>query len=273
VSEESVAGQTDEGAMGERLRAARVEQGLSSDEVARRLLLSNGQIAGLERGDSHPFYSARFYHQALTKYARLVGIPMSGLPPEPRPIAEAPVTAARPATFSRPAKAAAGPWRSRTTPIAASIVLAASAVGGGYLWAMYRRAPTPATTHIEAPPPAPLAPPGPLPAPETPAPVAENVVAKQPATTRGAIGTLQFNADTWVFVRYADGTVVERKVTAGLSYAIEADPTFLIVGSTDATLSVRGRPVDVARWIRDDQIRIGKSALAASPFTRDAAVR
>jgi len=56
------------------LRTCREALGLSIGDAAARLLLSPRQVAGLESGDSGPFYNAAFRDKALLAYQKLLGL-------------------------------------------------------------------------------------------------------------------------------------------------------------------------------------------------------
>lgn len=288
-----------ERALGARLAAARTAQGLTVEAVATRLLLSSGQVRGLEQDDPTPFYSAGFYHQALTKYAALAGLRQDELPTPPPPAAEAPIRAplrgGRARSDSDPDAMASGshpahPVRRAATSTAAVVAVLAAALW----WTGYRRStPQPADEEVGTaqvaptrpavpagaalPQPTPLEsirseppqgeltqPTSALPEPATPEPALDGTPDGPPASgSAGMVATLRANTATWFFARFADGTTVERRLDAGAAHAFELSPIYLEVGSTDVTLTVTGRTVDTVRWAQDGRLRIGARAWAA----------
>ena len=62
-------------AIGSQLAAARDTRQISVEAVASKLLLSRGQVLGLEQGDSSPFYNIDFFLRALRKYMAFMALP------------------------------------------------------------------------------------------------------------------------------------------------------------------------------------------------------
>jgi ribosome-binding protein aMBF1 (putative translation factor) len=60
--------------LGDALRTAREERGLSLAAVQEHLLLSDAQVRGLESGDAAAFHGPRFFERALERYVRLLGL-------------------------------------------------------------------------------------------------------------------------------------------------------------------------------------------------------
>lgn len=60
--------------LGSLLQRARAESSLSVQDVAKDLLLSKGQVLGLESGVAKSFYSARIYVQAAKKYCAYLNL-------------------------------------------------------------------------------------------------------------------------------------------------------------------------------------------------------
>jgi transcriptional regulator with XRE-family HTH domain len=267
-----------ERAIGARLAEARAAQGLSAEEVASRLLLSIGQVRGLERDDPTPFYSAGFYHQALTKYATLARLPPDELPTPPPPAAEAPIRAplrgGRVQSDSDPDATASGAHPAHPLRrAAASTAVALAVLAAAIWWTGYRRpTPPPLSDEVGGTPIEPIQPERPQ--VERAPPTARPELAQlepaldltpdgpPPPGSAGTVATLRANTATWLFARFADGTTIERRLDAGAAHAFELSPTYLEVGSTDVTLTVTGRTVDTVRWARDGRLRIGARAWA-----------
>jgi hypothetical protein len=69
---------------------------------------------------------------------------------------------------------------------------------------------------------------------------------------------------TWVYVRYPDNTVTERRLTAGQEMVVGPLPVFLAVGTTEQVeLRVEDRTVPLDRFMRNGQIRMSRPELAA----------
>ena len=70
-------------------------------------------------------------------------------------------------------------------------------------------------------------------------------------------GRIESGTTTWVFVRYANGDLVEETLTSGKRFVIETVPKYLAVGAPGIKLIVRDREVDITPWIRNGALRIG----------------
>ncbi|MFP5379782.1 MAG: hypothetical protein ACLGHP_08565 [Vicinamibacteria bacterium] len=79
---------------------------------------------------------------------------------------------------------------------------------------------------------------------------------------RGA-GAVTVDRATWVFVRYADNSVVERSVGPGQTVVFDSLPIYLAVGTPRLTLSIGARAVDVAPYTANGQVRLTREDLAA----------
>lgn len=138
-------------------------------------------------------------------------------------------------------------------------------------WAVVRAAARPdglppvAAVHMPMPLEAvPLSPPWSAIAPQRA--VESAAAAPGPAADDGtALGAVTAAQRTWLYVRYANGTVDERSLEPGGRYVLAARPVFLAVGTSAVTLEVRGRYVPVDPWIVDGQVRLGRMELAALP--------
>ena len=68
---------------------------------------------------------------------------------------------------------------------------------------------------------------------------------------------------TWVFIRYPDNRVVDRKLAAGEELEVGPLPVFLAVGTAEAVeVRVENRPVALGPYIRNGQVRLTKPDLA-----------
>lgn len=256
--------------LGAQLSDARAARGLSVDDVAARLLFSRRQVLGLEQADPSAFYTHAYFLKALRKYLAHCDLPADALDeapvPDPSP-GELRLSLAGepgPATAETPPNRA-GAWRG----LAAGVVLALT-VGGSW-WAATRgptavlptRGSTPVPVDQAAPLPASpllLAAAAPLPVTAEPVqPVQSGFESATGATVRISVGK-----PTWVFVRYPDNRVLERRLDAGEALEVSALPVYLAVGTADAVeVLIEDRPVALDPYIRSGQVRIGRSQLAA----------
>jgi cytoskeletal protein RodZ len=88
--------------------------------------------------------------------------------------------------------------------------------------------------------------------------------------TAGPYGTVRAGSSTWLFVRYADGDTEQRNLDAFASFTLIKRPVYLVLGTTDVVLTVRGRRIDVAPWVTEGEVRINGRAFAATPLLADA---
>jgi cytoskeleton protein RodZ len=287
---------------GARLQSARTERGLTIEDVSARVLLSPSQIRGLEQGDVRAFYSSHFYNQGLRKYAALLGVPdvapADGASQDHESTAHAHASDGTPRAERRSGAAA----------IVATLVIVMGAAAGGAWWWQVRALPgtgpgtvvdgaanavaDTAAADVVALPPVPAAPTivtppeltpivEPLPDVEAtaaadatgPAATTATTAPAAPAalTPAGAYGTLRVNTATWIYVRYADGTMIERTLPAGAVHTIALHPTYLAAGSSDVVLTVGSTPVDVAPWVSNGQVRISGRAFTGPPLLSDPA--
>lgn len=259
--------------IGQRLQAARAERGLTIEEASAKILLSPSQIRGLEHGDAKAFYNLHFYNQGLRKYAALLdlpdAVPVATAPPAP----ESPLPAAESASIAT--ASARGP---ASLTLVAGLVVVLVAVGAGVWWQSRTVSGTVAAAPV-APPPSPSARPVVQPAALTPvepsSPVeaasAANLDTPLDALATGAYGAVRVHTATWIYIRHADGTVVEQTLDAGTVHTIATRPTYLAIGSADVTLTVGGQPIDVSAWVSNGQLRISGRAFALPPLAEDPA--
>ncbi len=240
---------SDRGAIGTRLASARTAQGLTVEQVAHSLLLSKTQVQGLEEGRARTFYNEQFYQQGLRKYAALVQVPYDA----PAPAHPSEPLRDHQMAIAVPRVEAGG--RGHLVAIAFAVV--ALTATGWAIWVFAGPA-RPATARAALPASA-------LPFNAEPsANFAESAAAASPVATSSAspYGRLEPGTNTWVFVRYSSGEVVEKGLAKGERFVIEALPEYLAVGAPDVRLTVRDRDVDITRWIVNGQLRIGSRDFA-----------
>jgi hypothetical protein len=236
---------------------------LSIEAVASKLLLSRGQVLGLEQADTTPFYSNDFFLRALRKYMAFMGLPKDLLVDDDEGEEEGGL---------RLMLADAGPVRGRSAAIdprvwtlapAAALLLIVTATGtylGRTVWAWLNDDDTVTLSTAS-----------PLPA----QPIREPVVHPPPVRAEPASAVLTHAGDpdaivrvsvgksTWVFIRYPDNSVVERRLAAGEELDVGPLPVFLAVGTADSVeVLVENRPVPLEPYIRNGQVRMTKPELA-----------
>ena len=235
---------SERGAIGARLASARAAQGLTVEQIAYTLLLSKTQVQGLEEGHPRAFHNEQFYQQGLRKYAVLVRVHY-----------DAPAPARPSKTVRDPRVAIAAPReeaqrRGRVMAVAFAVVALAGA--GWAVWV--HTGPAQSATASTA-----------LPIPATPFIAQPSADVAEPAATVAPLavspgspyGRIESGTTTWVFVRYANGEVVEETLTSGERFVLETVPKYLAVGAPDIRLIVRDREVDIAPWVRNGALRIG----------------
>ena len=78
-----------------------------------------------------------------------------------------------------------------------------------------------------------------------------------------AIVRVTVGKSTWVFIRYPDNRVVERRLAAGEELDVGPLPVFLAVGTSDSVeVLVENRPVALGPYIRNGQVRMTQPELA-----------
>lgn len=250
------------GAIGAQLAAVRDTRQLSVEEVASTLLLSKGQVIGLEQGDPSPFYNPDYYLRGLRKYMALLGL-AADLLVEDDDAAEESGLRLMLAEMA-PRRAARGGHRSLRTVTVATVLLAAA--GGTYYMTRNPSAaliPT-ADEVVSLGGTSPL-PAQPLQAPaEAPSPVrAEPASITTAGSDPGATVRVSVGKSTWIFVRYPDNRVVERRLEAGEEIEVGPLPVYLAVGTADSVeVRVENRPVALGPYIRNGQVRLTQPDLA-----------
>jgi transcriptional regulator with XRE-family HTH domain len=248
-------------AIGAQLAAAREAQQLSIEAIASKLLLSRGQVLGLEQAEPAAFYNVRFFLRGLRKYMAFMGLPPALLDDDEEEeggmrLMLADMGAARESAFT-----------SRQTPTlaataAALLVLTASALYVSRVaWAWWSGdAPDTIALTVETPLPA-----APLiePVVASPSVQAEPASAVLAGTDPDSTVRVSVGKPTWVFIRYPDNRVVDRKLAAGEELEVGPLPVFLAVGTADSVeVRVENRPVALGPYIRNGQVRMTRPDLA-----------
>lgn len=219
---------------------------------------------GLERANPAPFYTSTYFLRGLRKYMAFMQVPSHLLVDDEDGQEEEGGLRLTLADL-RPA-GHASPFSSRTwTGAAAATALVVTTITGAYLIrAGWPSAPTDngETVALTAVSPLPAQPiDGPLlvPASVRAEPASPVVSPGDPeSTVRVSVGK-----PTWVFVRYPDNRVVERRLGAGEELEVGPLPVFLAVGTAEAVeVRVENRPVALGPYIRNGQVRMTKPDLA-----------
>ena len=199
--------------LGERLRNTRQGRGISLAQASAHLLMSTRQLIDLEENRDSAFHNDRFRIRAATAYSEWLGVD-DILDPEDHDVHAEAFSALRTSIRHRP------------TIRMAVLALSAAAVGIIGTALLARRAvPTALPTghtvsmaHSAAPAPTPQAP---LPPPRT-------VAAPAAATP---LLLVQTDRATWLFARFADGSVLEMAVEPDTPFELPSDPVYLAIGS------------------------------------------
>jgi hypothetical protein len=76
-------------------------------------------------------------------------------------------------------------------------------------------------------------------------------------------GRVRVGRRTWVFVRFATGTTLERVLGEGEELPLADVPTYIAVGrADDTTIEIGGRAIDTDRFIVNGELRVGSSQLS-----------
>jgi hypothetical protein len=222
--------------------------------VASKLLLSRGQVLGLEQGDASPFYNTDFFLRGLRKYMAFMGLPADLLvddEPEEEGALRLMLADMAP-DFGPRSRHQPG---SRLAAVAGIAIVVAAA--GTYI---VSRTPAAATRPGDV---VSLATTLPLPAEpiqlSLPVRAEPSLVSSgdSAATVRVSVGKA-----TWVFVKYPDNRVVERRLEAGEQMDVPL-PAYLAVGIADSVeVRVENRPVALGPFIRNGQVRLTQPDLA-----------
>ena len=250
-------------AIGAQLAETRDARQLTVEQIASELMLSRSQVLGLERADASPFYSCAYFLRGLRKYMAYAGLPDDELNDTLADEHEEDgfrLTLAEPLTRARAASTIAIPASTiKAGALAAAVVVLGlgayryypaviDLVSGSDTVALATDSPLPAhpTTEPQMSPAAVRAVP------------TSGVLPVDDSTVRISVGKA-----TWVFIRYPDNRVIERRLEAGEAMQVGPLPAYLAVGTADSVeLRVEDRPVSLEPYIRDGQVRITQPELA-----------
>ena len=275
--------------VGQQLRAGRERAGLSVDDAARALKLSNRQVESLEQDDWASLPGKTMIRGFVRNYARLVGLDgrelMSAL--EGMAMPKSPVLRGAEGTPVSMPKEGKSDRKDVLRVLAGLLVLALALVAYFFLpadmWQSTVQAIKDASQSNEAvvdtvadTPPV---------GPETPAPVAqvESVTPEQPVVvpepasvsepviqrTEGLAAEVQtpvtnvlkfgFTQPSWVEVRDRNGQIIfSQKNPAGSQRDVQGQPPFsLVIGNAaHVTLHYKGNAVDLSKRSKDDVARL-----------------
>jgi transcriptional regulator with XRE-family HTH domain len=250
-------------AIGAQLAETRDARRLTVEQIASELMLSRSQVLGLERADASAFYSSAYFLRGLRKYMAHAGIADDELNETLADEHEEDgfrLMLAEPMTRARPIS----PLTVPSGVLTAAIIAAAVTV---LVVAAYRYYPT-VVEFARGSDTVALATEAPLPANPTAAPQrspaavravpTSGVLPADDSTVRISVGKA-----TWVFIRYPDNRVIERRLEAGEAMQVGPLPAYLAVGTADSVeLRVEDRKVSLQPYIRDGQVRITQPELA-----------
>jgi transcriptional regulator with XRE-family HTH domain len=248
-------------AIGAQLAATRDTRQISVEAAASKLLLSKGQILGLEQGDPSPFYNTEFFLRGLRKYMALLDVPADLLVDDEEEeegglrLMLADMTQRRLVQpHGRPAPAMV---------VTAAVVLAAAAGGWFVAQSWWRAAPAENNDVISLAGMSPL-PAEPIRSPaEPPLPFKAQPAVASSSGDAGATIRVSVGKATWVFVKYPDNRVVERRLEAGEQMEVGPLPAYLAVGTADSVeVRVEDRPVALGPYIKNGQVRLTQPDLA-----------
>lgn len=263
--------------IGERLAAARRSRGLTLQDVGTSLLLAPSQVSALEIVRADAFYSAEFYATALRKYAGLMSVDAAAIDRVlVRPAAPASTPAFKRGRRSIGASLPSVPRPSKRVMLGAGVLVTAVA-GGLLVAAVLERSPKPAPaandTSVAPAGPSEPATPAALPPPPAPSSQPDTVLsiddsappAMVPVSTSAgrSVGHVRVGQRTWVFVRFATGTTLERTLGGGEELTLKDVPTYIAVGNAeDASVEIAGQSLDTSLFTVNGQLRVGASQLA-----------
>ena len=252
---------------GQMLAAARMEYGLSVEDVAIRLRLGVRQIRALEEDDASALPDAMFVRGFIRNYAKLIGRdaePFLEAYRGPKPAADNQVISLRSANIPI-IKGGKKLW------LPYAIASGMIAVGLG-LWTIYmdympHDKPAAVAEKSIVAKPAPVVAPEPeapvpppvlateLSAKEVPAPVPAAASAPAPVTAKLSIS---FAEHSWVSVTDHDGhEIFNKNQAAGTQADVEGQPPFnIVVGNVSGVrLSFNDKPVDLANYAKGNVAR------------------
>ena len=254
-------------AIGAQLAEVREARELTVEQIASKLMLSKSQVLGLERADASSFYSTVYFLRGLRRYMAFAGIPDDELNESleeeeeddgfrlmlAEPMSRTPVTAQRlPLSMS---------FSLRTVQVAAAAAVVTVLGIGAYL-----NFAAPAATDGQdtvALGTSALLPSYPTVDTQSAQPAARPVSTSGTDPAENSTVRISVGKPTWVFIRYPDDRVIERRLEAGEALQVGPLPVYLALGTSDSVeLSVENKPVSLTPFIKDGQVRITRPELA-----------
>jgi cytoskeleton protein RodZ len=257
---------------GRTLAAARAARGLSVEDVAQRLKYAPRQIEALEADNHAALPGAVVVRGMIRGYAKLLGLDgdslLGGLQRRAEPLAEALPGTGMEVPFPT------GPKKGGRLYLILSVLVALAVAAVVADWVLRAREAAvesrvrTETTAVPAAPaaaapeaPAGLAVPAPATGESAPAPVQPEPTAPAQAALLAATGRLefQFQRDSWVEVKDAEGTVlVSALQRAGTAQTFEGKPPLtLVIGNAGGVrLRYNDADVDLAKHARTDVARL-----------------
>ena len=220
-------------------------------------------MLGLEQADTTSFYNTEFFLRGLRKYMAFEEIPLDLLVDEEEDeegglrlfLAEM-GPARRQSAFGNSRN-----WLLAATAAALPVIPATGVYLGRTVWAWWNKDSGDTLTLSAAS----LLPSQPIREPVVhPPPVhAEPASAMLAHGDPDAVVRVTVGKSTWVFIRYPDNRVVERRLAAGEELDVGPLPVFLAVGTADSVeVLVENRPVALGPYIRNGQVRMTQPELA-----------
>jgi cytoskeleton protein RodZ len=240
--------------VGAELRRVRGARGLTIAQVGEKLLLSARQVRALEEVEFAAFHNPTFHLNALKKYAALAELDAAWLN-------RLNAAGARPEAPAAQEEGGASPRDgTRRWPVfvglAAIAIVAIAAVWYGLRTRHVSLDATPRKAAEARPAPA-------TGSPATPSTLASAGIVSPVAPLDGAakgptaFGALKALRPTWVLLRDAENTTIQRSLAAGESLELESQPNYLAAGAADLELTIGGVAVDVSRFAANGGLRIG----------------
>ncbi len=251
--------------VGQILREAREEQGITLEDAAARLRLMHRQIEAIESDDFDSLGPPVFARGFVRNYARLLGLApdellarMTGAPDEPAVV--------QPAEPPMSQSWLTSPW---LILLLLGVLLMVTLPVGLYLWLNSGVDESPVSqVAVTQPRPAPVVPaPAAAPVAEVPAPPAKPAVTEPPAEAAPAaiepvvpaeppavsgVVRLEFGAESWTEIKDASGRTLYRQLNQpGNSIETRGRPPFeMVIGNAaQVHMTYNGRPIDLKPFI------------------------
>lgn len=232
--------------LGEQLKHTRQSRGISLAQASAHLLMSTRQLIDLEDNRGGAFHNDGFRLRAATAYSEWLGV---------TDIFDSADDDVPTEAFS----ALRTPFRYRPTMRMAALALSAVAVGIiGAAFLAHRAVVPPGPSTGQAVPVAHSAAPTPAPAAQAPPPA--QGTATPPATATPLL-LVQVDRSTWLFARFADGSVLEMAVEPDTPFELPSDPIYLAIGAEHGLLLQGSRVVRLDAWASKGVIRLNRTAV------------